>query len=81
LILNGTLEWPLSIVRYLVRVLFSLNDLPHGTERGYNALRLALALQKRDQATALSLFLMADSVVAVRSGQQGTGAVRFCLGR
>jgi len=47
LIQNGTLEWPLSIVRYLVKVLFILNYPPDKPERGYNAFRLALALQKK----------------------------------
>ncbi|EQD78052.1 DsrE family protein, partial [mine drainage metagenome] len=53
-----------------VKILFILNDPPYGTERCYNALRLALALQKKEPATQLSVFLMADAVVAARRGQK-----------
>ncbi|MHB1826987.1 MAG: DsrE/DsrF/TusD sulfur relay family protein [Steroidobacteraceae bacterium] len=53
-----------------MKVLFILNDPPYGTERCYNALRLALALQKKEPATQLSVFLMADAVVAARRGQK-----------
>jgi uncharacterized protein involved in oxidation of intracellular sulfur len=53
-----------------MKILFILNDPPYGTERCYNALRLALALQKKDQTTELWLFLMADSVGGARSGQK-----------
>ena len=53
-----------------MRILFILNDPPYGTERCYNALRLALALQKKEPATQLSVFLMADAVVAARRGQK-----------
>ncbi len=53
-----------------MKILFILNDPPYGTERCYNALRLALALQKKEPATQLSVFLMADAVVAARRGQK-----------
>jgi len=53
-----------------VKILFILNDPPYGTERCYNALRLALALQRKEPATQLSVFLMADAVVAARRGQK-----------
>lgn len=53
-----------------MRILFILNDPPYGTERCYNALRLALALQKKDPATQLSVFLMADAVAGARAGQK-----------
>jgi uncharacterized protein involved in oxidation of intracellular sulfur len=53
-----------------MKTLFILNDPPYGTERSYNALRLALALLKNDPAAHVSLFLMADAVVASRSGQK-----------
>lgn len=49
--------------------LFILNDPPYGTERCYNALRLAGALLKRDQGTAVTVFLMADAVLAAKAGQ------------
>lgn len=53
-----------------MQVLMILNDPPYGTERTYNALRLALALAKSDPATSVTVFLMADAVVAAKSGQK-----------
>jgi uncharacterized protein involved in oxidation of intracellular sulfur len=53
-----------------MKILLILNEPPYGNERCYNALRLALALQKKDQAAELSLFLMADAVAAARRGQK-----------
>lgn len=53
-----------------MKTLFVLNDPPYGSERCYNALRLAHALVKNDPAAAVSIFLMADAVVAARSGQK-----------
>jgi uncharacterized protein involved in oxidation of intracellular sulfur len=56
-----------------VQVLMILNDPPYGTERTYNGLRLALALAKNDPATTVTVFLMADAVVAAKSGQKTPG--------
>jgi uncharacterized protein involved in oxidation of intracellular sulfur len=53
-----------------VQVLLILNDPPYGTERTYNGLRLALALAKSDPAITVTVFLMADAVVAAKSGQK-----------
>ncbi len=53
-----------------MKALFVLNDPPYGTERCYNALRLAHALLKGDPATEVTVFLMADAVVAARKGQK-----------
>jgi uncharacterized protein involved in oxidation of intracellular sulfur len=53
-----------------VKVLLILNDPPYGTERCYNALRLAIALRKRDPGAEVTVFLMADAVVAARRGQK-----------
>jgi uncharacterized protein involved in oxidation of intracellular sulfur len=47
-----------------------VNDPPYGTERVYNALRLAHALQKKDPSTELTVFLMADAVVGAKAGQK-----------
>jgi uncharacterized protein involved in oxidation of intracellular sulfur len=41
-------------------VLIVLNDAPYGTEKAYNGLRLAIALQARDNK--VNVFLMADAV-------------------
>lgn len=53
-----------------MKTLFILNDAPYGTERCYNALRLALALLKNDPGAEVSVFLMADAVAAARKGQK-----------
>lgn len=53
-----------------MQVLLILNDPPYGTERCYNGLRLALALVKSDPSAAVSVFLMADAVVAAKTGQK-----------
>lgn len=47
-----------------------MNDPPYGTERCYNALRLAHALLKNEPAMEVTVFLMADAVVAARKGQK-----------
>ena len=51
-----------------MNVLLILNDGPYGTERSYNALRLALALAKVD-GTHVRVFLMADAVACAKPGQ------------
>jgi uncharacterized protein involved in oxidation of intracellular sulfur len=53
-----------------VKTLLILNDPPYGTERCYNALRLALALLKRAPDAEVTVFLMADAVTAARTGQK-----------
>jgi len=53
-----------------MRTLIVINDPPYGTERCYNALRLAHALSKRDPDIHLTVFLMADAVTAARNGQK-----------
>lgn len=55
-----------------MRVLFIINDAPYGTERAYNALRLAIALQKDESiACEVRVFLLADAVTAALP-MQGT---------
>lgn len=51
-----------------MRTLFILNDPPYGTERCYNALRLAGALAKRGD-TELRVFLMGDAAACAKGGQ------------
>ena len=53
-----------------MKTLLLINDPPYGTERVYNALRLAHALLKRDPATQLIVFLVADAVVAAKAQQK-----------
>ena len=54
-----------------MNALFIINDPPYGTERVFNALRLAQALLKADPdpEAELTVFLMADAVAAARKGQ------------
>jgi uncharacterized protein involved in oxidation of intracellular sulfur len=49
--------------------LFILNDPPYGTERSYNALRLAGSLAKRDGAQ-VRVFLIGDAAACAKSGQK-----------
>jgi uncharacterized protein involved in oxidation of intracellular sulfur len=53
-----------------MKALVLINDPPYGTERVYNALRLAHALLKQDPATQLTVFLMADAVLAAKAQQK-----------
>ncbi len=53
-----------------MKTLFILNDAPYGSEKSYNALRLAHALLKAEHEHEVTVFLMADAVVAARAGQK-----------
>jgi uncharacterized protein involved in oxidation of intracellular sulfur len=53
-----------------MKALFVLNDPPYGTERCYNALRLAQALLKNDAAGEITIFLVGDAVVGAHKGQK-----------
>jgi uncharacterized protein involved in oxidation of intracellular sulfur len=53
-----------------MKVLFIVNDPPYGTERVYNALRLAQALLKKDPSAQVTVFLMADAVLAAKTQQK-----------
>ncbi|MFQ5837515.1 MAG: DsrE/DsrF/TusD sulfur relay family protein [Thermoplasmata archaeon] len=52
------------------RILLILNDPPYGTERTYNALRLATSLLRKEGDLALRLFLQGDAAVAAKAGQE-----------
>jgi len=52
-----------------VKVLLILNEAPYGSEKTYNALRLAMALQKDQPGTEARIFLMADAVTAALPAQ------------
>jgi len=49
--------------------LFILNDPPYGTERSYNALRVAGALSSRE-GEEVRVFLMGDAASCGKSGQK-----------
>jgi uncharacterized protein involved in oxidation of intracellular sulfur len=52
-----------------VKVLVIVNDQPYGSERPYNALRLAGALSKRD-GIEVRVFLLGDAVSCAVAGQR-----------
>ena len=63
--------------------LFILNDAPYGSERAYNALRLAAAMAGKDDQP-VRLFLMADAVTCAKAGQkvpEGYYNVQLMLGK
>ena len=52
-----------------MKLLFLLNDAPYGSERTYNALRLAgSAVRKPD--VAVQVFLIGDAAAAAKGGQK-----------
>lgn len=50
-------------------ILFIINDGPYGNERAYNALRLAMSVVKRPEAT-VRVFLTGDGVACAKQGQK-----------
>lgn len=53
-----------------MKILFILNDAPYGSEKSYNALRLAIKLQQEHANAELRIFLMADAVTAALPEQK-----------
>jgi uncharacterized protein involved in oxidation of intracellular sulfur len=54
-----------------MKYLFLLNDPPYGTERSYNALRLARNLLKKGEGQLeLKVFLIGDAAACARTGQK-----------
>ena len=53
-----------------MNILHMINDPPYGTERCFNAFRLALALLKDEETPEISVFLMADAVLCAKAGQK-----------
>ncbi|MGE0065771.1 MAG: DsrE/DsrF/TusD sulfur relay family protein [Solirubrobacterales bacterium] len=51
-----------------MRILVVVNDQPYGSERPYNALRLATALSKRE-GSEVRVFLFGDAVMCAAAGQ------------
>lgn len=52
-----------------MKTLIIINDAPYGTEKAYNALRLAMQIQKDYEQSQLTVFLMADAVTCALPGQ------------
>jgi uncharacterized protein involved in oxidation of intracellular sulfur len=53
----------------MARTLFILNDAPYGTERSYNALRLAGSLARRP-GEYVKVFLMGDAASCAKANQK-----------
>lgn len=53
----------------MAKHLFILNDPPYGTERSYNALRLARSLLKAGD-TQVKVFLIGDAAACAKAGQK-----------
>ncbi len=52
-----------EVAATMQKVLILINDAPYGTEKAYNALRLAMNLQKEpSEEIGIRVFLMADAV-------------------
>ena len=52
-----------------MNILIIINDAPYGTEKAYNALRLAITLQKEHADVKVRVFLMADAVTCALPSQ------------
>jgi uncharacterized protein involved in oxidation of intracellular sulfur len=52
-----------------MKYLFILNDPPYGTERSYNALRLARSLASREGGE-VRMFLLCDAAACAHGGQK-----------
>jgi len=52
-----------------MKALFIINDAPYGSEKAYNALRLAIAMQTGDSDVEVRIFLMADAVTCALPNQ------------
>ncbi|MBI4947730.1 MAG: DsrE family protein [Bacteroidetes bacterium] len=51
------------------KILILINDAPYGTEKAYNALRLANQLGKDHEAAEVRIFLMADATTCAIANQ------------
>jgi uncharacterized protein involved in oxidation of intracellular sulfur len=61
-------------------VLILINDAPYGSEKAYNALRLAMKLQADHAAVRVNTFLMADAVGCALPDQTTPGGY-YNIGR
>ena len=52
-----------------MKTLIIINDAPYGTEKAYNALRLAMQIQNDTEYPDISIFLMADAVTCALPNQ------------
>lgn len=54
----------------MAKLLIVVNDPPYGTERAYNALRLAINALKKETSVELRMFLVGDGASCAKAGQQ-----------
>lgn len=52
------------------KILIIINDAPYGTEKAYNAMRMAMTLQKNHADVAVKIFLLADAVTCALPNQK-----------
>jgi uncharacterized protein involved in oxidation of intracellular sulfur len=52
-----------------MKYLFIINDAPYGTEKAYNAFRLAMTIQKDFPENEVRIFLMADAALCALPNQ------------
>ena len=52
-----------------MNILFIISDAPYGSEKAYDALRLAITLQKEHAGINIRIFLMADAVTCALPNQ------------
>lgn len=52
-----------------MKILILINDAPYGTEKAYNALRIANQLGKDHKSVEVRIFLMADAAACAIDGQ------------
>ena len=56
------------------KILIIINDAPYGTEKAYNALRMAMTLQREHgDDVEVKIFLLADAVFCALPGQTTPG--------
>ena len=53
-----------------MKILIIINDAPYGTEKAYNALRMAMALLKEHREVEVKIFLLADAVFCALPNQK-----------
>ena len=53
-----------------MKVLILINDASYGSEKAFNAMRLAMTLQKEHKDVAVNVFLLADAVTCAIPNQQ-----------
>jgi uncharacterized protein involved in oxidation of intracellular sulfur len=53
-----------------MKTLIIINDATYGTEKAYNALRMAMAIQKEHTEVEIKIFLLADAVFCALPNQK-----------